>query len=121
MKYLKSFENTNSKPILGDWVYIEIDIDNFDWVKNSKKLIDFFSTNIGQVKKINPVNNRYLVEFFPKNDKEKKLLDVYSKENDYDEFVDPKYSYDFFSEEIEYFSSNKEDVERYIQAKKYNL
>lgn len=120
MKYIKKFENDKNEPSQYDWVCVKIDPSDFDWVKNIEKLVQFFSTNIGRVRKINYINDKYLVEFFPKNNEEIRILDRYSKDNGYDS-SDPKNSYDFFLEEIEFFSSNREDVEAFINSKKYNL
>ena len=102
MKYLKRFENVN-KPEVGDYV---IAVDN----SVSNKYIEFFKSNIGKINYINDWTN--VVDF--------------TVEYDHDEIIKANVNLDngcftFFLSEILARSKNKDDLELYMNAHKYNL
>jgi len=102
MKYLKTYEAIKDKPQIGDYALCkpESGIIVYDIIN---KLHNFIDNNIGKNYKNTFYNIRYnnipeeLKNFFYENTK-------YFHEND-----------------ILQFSSNKEELEAYIQSKKYNL
>jgi len=75
---------------------------------------DFIKDNIGQVLSY---SDNGLVIFVKFNNIPRNLIHLFRKiyKNEGDYYVD------FHTTEIEYFSKNKEDLEIYLDSKKYNL
>ena len=112
MKYLKTFENID-EPQVGDYVAAE---EKLSTTKEDLKINNFISNNVGYITDIeegrlyrdslgNKVNTIYIVKY----DKYPKGVSSY-----FDDLFFSKY-------EIKFWSKNKEDVEAYLNAKKYNL
>jgi hypothetical protein len=102
MKYLKTFEENENEPQVGDYVIVR---------ENRILLLDsFFSENVGRI-----VDDKYsrrypfLVQFENIPDD----LKI--------EFGDKNNSRQFSIDEIDHWSKNKEDLELMISANKYNL
>jgi hypothetical protein len=107
MKYIKTYEDINKEPQVGDYVICD---DYFD------KLTEFEANNIGQITSIDddvdngaPYNIKY--NNIPYN-----IRTWFFYNDDHNYGIRP-----MSIEEIIFFSSNKEEVERYLQANKYNL
>ena len=119
MKYLKLYEDLNDGPKLGDYVICTYE------KYNSEPLNKFLSENIGQV-----------VDF----DIDKRIsgkMDLYSMRKSYPEFIEYPIKYDtdsnikeffnssnfryFEKESVLFYSSDKEECEVYLSAKKYNI
>jgi len=104
MKYLKTFENIENVPQVGDWI-IAKDAFDIDIVN------DYLNNNIGLVYKKTYSNNDQYVKYFniPTEIKH------YFKDGDNNDtmFISKK--------EIFAFSSNKKELESILAAKKYNL
>ena len=115
MKHLEKFEN-NNEPKVGDWVICKVED-----VYNTG---DWFDNNLGQIISIErefvsstSVNLFYMVKCYPKSrtNKEiwKTLLQIsMGKGYDYIEIEE---------DEIVHFSDDKEKLESYLQAKKFNI
>lgn len=96
MKYLKTFESVN-EPQVGDYVSCE---------ENDEYFTSYFiSNNIGVI--IDVQDDLYFVKYnnIPKDIKE--YFDEYCR--------------DMLRDEIKFWSKSKEDVDKYIATKKYNL
>ena len=103
MKYLRTYEQNSenlSEPKVGDYVVCgSEDIDHIN------KKIKF---SIGKVKKIDSDIFTVIYDFF-----------IESHINDFNDLETNEL--DTYMDEIEYFSSKKEDCEVYLNSKKYNL
>jgi hypothetical protein len=97
---MKTFEQYNNEPKVGDYVICICKPDN-------TKLIKFLSNNIGQIDYITKNKDVYSVKF-----------ENMTKELKYD-FGQNKIG--FKRSEILHHSTNKEDLEILIQATKFNL
>ena len=112
IKNFKLFENNENKPQIGDYVVLNYK-DNYRFSPGFRRNIqyninDFLNGCIGKICLIieqNKVGVSY--EKIPNN-----LLDFFYKNN---------YYTIAYLEEIEKYSSSKEELELYLQAKKYNL
>ena len=105
MRYIKTYENIDDKPKLGD--YVICNGDRLSWCTNEIK--NFLSNNIGRIILINDRDVNYLVQY----DYIPKELDIY--------FYNSSNLRPINIDDIIKFSENKEDLEMYINAKKYNL
>jgi len=111
MKHIKTFENIK-EPQVGD--YVNCKEDNI-YTSNKESLYNFIYNNVGKIHIIRDKNvtyRRYVVYYDNVPDDIK------------DRFDDRKnglMSRNYNDEEILFFSENKQEVEAYIQAKKYNL
>ena len=98
MKHLKLFENYNNTPEEGDYV-----VANWDKFKDSYQ--NFLLHNIGEISHVYG-NGEYEVLYDPKS-----LPAEFNSDN---VFLFPE-------EQILYWSNNKNDCERYLATKKYNV
>ena len=106
MKYIKTYEDVNNEPQIGDYVLCK---QNEGFAK--KSINNIISKNIGKI--LSKFVDYYIVYydcFIPE-----KLKYFFSN------FNGPKYSRLIKKYEIEHFSSNKEDLEILLKLKKYNL
>lgn len=123
MKYIRTYEKLNiDLPKVGDYVYCYEDavpVDSED-LEDYNKFLSFLSNNIG---KCVDDSNDFLIQYY------NVPLDLsgyfefgirFAQFNGYilEKFINCRA---MCLEEIEYFSSNKEDCEVYLNAKKYNL
>jgi len=116
MTIIKSYESltNSSKPQLGDYVICkEREKGLYYSNKENDKLVTFLENNVGQiVKKEDDVwdnNLDYWVKFENVPEELKKTKDIV------------KNIRAFYKDEIVKFSSNKEELEAYLDATKYNL
>ena len=137
MKYLKTFENIKDSPKIGDYVIVNLD-NNYHQTYR-----DFFNNNIGQIIDIEP-NADYRNPFntMPLKLKYKRGVSKIAnsiaveyknmpKEIDWNYNIGYKIgdgkktilrkAATFHPDYIEHFSSNKGDLEQYIQTNKYNI
>jgi len=122
MKYIKLYENENkwnkvhgSLPEIDDYVILQTN----NIVTNSA-FINFLNTNIGQIFNIFPADNnktKYIVqyEYVPPEFESKFTIRNYKDDTT-----------EYFAENvtrnnIAYYSQNKEDIQMYVDAAKYNL
>ena len=127
MKYLKLFEAQKRLPEVGD--YVLLNPTKFPWNDKFKEFKKFIATTICQIVRIERVQSHsgenflgYKVYFeddipygfrgcfdddYKSNDKKRKYLLVFNDKN--------------YTDQIKYFSKNKEELELKIMAKKYNL
>jgi hypothetical protein len=134
VKYLKKFENLKSEPKIGDYALFKdsttISKQNIQY--NSKIKFDtFISENAGQiiglkyktdfkyiVKYKNPPLDTIEYAFIGKND----ILNLINDDIKIDfEYKGRTNITSFTTDELIYFSENKEEVELYAQLIKYNL
>ena len=108
MKYIKLYEELNDEPHIGDYVVCEC-INSF----SSEEVRDYLENNVGKICKIEDHVISYLVKY------ENTPFDLFIGINDnYKKDV----GYWWFDKlEIKIHSSNKEECEAYLNAKKYNL
>jgi len=105
MKYLKTYEDTQEKPQVGDYVlcknYIVGDIE------------DRIASEIGIIKNYESEYDSYTIKYDPKKPPSKDSIrrgtNLYY------------YRRDVKTYSIIMWAKNKEDIEAYIQSKKYNL
>ena len=115
MKYLKRFEDINiDEPKVGDYAVFFDDIGQIgsDVSGDFNEYLYFINNTIGEIIKIENIDAyKYHVKFenVPTN-----INKYFDKTFDY-------YYLRFHIEEILYWSKDKEELEKYIQAKKYNL
>lgn len=112
MKYLKSYENNlQNKPKVGDYVIVDFKSDIYS--TNFKNFID---NSIGLIWK-ETSNNYFFIKYFniPKD------LEKEFQYSDYLQSIKIGNSILIPSNDVKYFSKNKEDLYHYISAKKYNL
>jgi len=102
MKHLKTYENLSNEPNVGDYVYVNIDIDNY--VVNDEGGDDILKVNnkIGKIIKKSPSS-----EF---------LDSIYT----YVILID-KSEYTIYSDEIKEFGKSPKEIEIKMIANKYNL
>lgn len=110
MKYIKSYENIQEEPQVGDYIIMHT-------ITIEPNAFKFINNNIGQILTIEPGLSQ-----------NKKLLSI-AYDNvpaeitewfNWDSFI-MKYVKRFSDRFIVAFSKNKEDLEHIIDAKKYNL
>jgi hypothetical protein len=104
MKYLKTFENLNIVPEVGDYI-----IANSKYA--SSKLQKFFLTNIGEIINISMGEGNKLLYNTDYDPDMVESAGVILDDN----------SWFFITTEILHISKNKEDLESILQANKYNL
>ena len=111
MKYIRLYEELSNKPEVGDYVIC-------DESDGPTELHIFLSNNIGQLIKIDKDEDeiedadlylRFRVKY-EYRDISKKCLNYFSRSNRI-----------FFLSEIDFWSSNKEDCEAFLDASKYNI
>jgi len=111
IKTFEKFEKLEDFPRVGNYVFLETDFYN-------PKLQDFFTNHVGKIirisNRINPIQETIEVKY--ENSDVPDDLETYFRYNEIDGYVKG-----FNLDQIEFFSKNKEDVEAYIQSKKYNL
>ena len=110
MKYLKLFENIINKPQIGD--YVICDEEN----KNTK-LINFISSNIGQI--IDGPEPNTNLNVSPGFDIYYTIK--YNNYNNIDDLIKSGGLRNMYLIEILYSSPNFEDVEIYMNTKKFNI
>jgi hypothetical protein len=98
MKYIKSYENINSEPQIGDYA-IANSIYCFSKTQN------FFKNTIGKIVEIK--SELYKIEYDDDD-----IPDNISLDDN---------SFNFKKYEIIFFSSNKKDVDAFLYSNKYNL
>ena len=103
MKYIKKFESLD-EPKIGDYVACEEEL-------GINELCDFINNTVGKIFKIENSYYNYAVKFdnIPQN------LNEFFTDFGY------KDCRGFNSNEILFWSENKEDVEEYLMTKKYNI
>lgn len=121
MKYIKTYEQLDEEPQIGDYVIMT----SYEWLN------EFLHNNIGQIVFIGTQNqNDNINVIYPSNiiTDDSYFRKITKYEHDiYDKFSsiarnNKKVSLRIFERnEILYFSKNKEDLEAKIAAKKYNL
>lgn len=110
MKYIKLYENLNTLKV-GDYVIVK----QCDWM--TEEFYEFVNINIGKVVKLYH-NNGYekcTVEF------ETNLPSIPTWDTNFYPDGTNNFNYFFVIDDIEYWSKNREDLEVYINARKYNL
>ena len=113
MKYIKTYENVNSKYEIGDYVICKEKV-------CSKELKKFLANNIGQIVDINYTEEHpYVIKY-------EDIPEILSGR--FDEVVkkdDPDYTYKdrrvMKYQEIIYHSKNKKDLEPFILSNKFNI
>lgn len=120
MKYIKVFEDIKNIPKIGDYVICQDSLARYE-------VVEFISNNIGQI--IAPFHSIPFHPTTPKNPSEPQFVIQY-------ENIPEELKYSFYYEnnmkyysglrnmalnEIIKFSKNKEELEDYLVAKKYNL
>jgi len=110
MKYIKTYENLTDEPKAGDYVMCEESSETDSVIE----INDFIKNNIGVIRSISQFiyDVPYIIEYDNIPDS---LRGIYLGFPEYNN--NRRMSRD----EIIHFSSNKEDLEPYIQANKYNL
>jgi len=106
MKYLKTYENLN-KPEVGDWVYaIEDESVGDNIIEYIKTHIGILTTNEDDYHRYDYDSKRYWVSYsyYPDDDRPK-AIDLWW----------------FYKNQIKFWSKDKEEVEAYMVAQKYNL
>jgi len=120
MRYLKQYEELNDEPEIGDYIVaITLGLLDDPSVVNNvpERVIDiilFMHNNVGKLIKITAGENKYMVKY----DLPVELL------NKFDPEVDNINSLGIFNLKkvnILFWSSNKEEAEIFMKAKKYNL
>lgn len=125
MRYIKTYEQNNIKPQIGDYVVVKID-KYYEDAPDTYNLYNFINSNVGLV--VDKDKYRIFVEFenVPENIKKFFLprnvgtfgnsVIIYTKTVNYDDVC-------FFSsnDDVCFFSSNKKDCEVFLNSKKYNL
>ena len=110
MKHLKTFENIK-KPQVGDYVLCYEDAKDHN-------LKEFINNNIGKISIIRDkgsyIECNYTIEY-------ENIPSIISNRFTNFKKGDKKNERNMREEEIIFFSKNKEDVELYMQANKYNL
>jgi len=115
MKYIKTFETSNKRLNLGDYVICKEIPDMFD-KENYKDIIEFEKNNIGKYVKYIPDNGKFKYAIYYDDLPQKFKDKFFMKEGDID-----KYCRVMSRNEINYNSKNKEELEAIIAAKKFNI
>lgn len=125
MKYLKTYEELDNKPEIGDYVYVVYNRDN--WLFKDETF-EYAESNIGQIvdiikDRIKPYSRTFINIYQIKYDGLHKKLSpdncnfgvCYCPDDTSYYFIYAK------DKDIKDFSKNREDLEHYITSKKYNL
>jgi hypothetical protein len=109
MKYIKTYENMNKLPEIGDYVLMRVNLKEYSKKEDVNK---FINNSIGQVMKIYPENEEVRVKYYniPDNIKDWFLYDSFKK----------TYSRVFNTNRIVDIKT-KEDFDLYNNQNKYNL
>jgi hypothetical protein len=119
MKYLRKFEFYDlipNGPSIGDYIVAE----TFGLLTNktlSSRIIEgieFIHNNVGTLKNIVQNDNPYIVKYYFPNS----ILDKFKDDTDNIDTLD---ECNFKKENILFWSSSKEDSEKFLEGKKYNL
>jgi len=110
MKYLKTYENLEQEPQIGDWVVVRIDDNRRSDGDNDTPWTNMIEKSIGQVISTPDEDCDY----------------DYNNVKDYFKAWKIKYEWKqrhfiIFKREIVFFDKDKEKVEAYTQTQKYNL
>jgi len=107
MKHLKLFENDNTNIKVGDYLIGTLSDVEDDFMED---FADFLETNIGKVVDIKLYNNdknfMYIVEYDGMSEDFEEIFNNPTSVTDYD---------------VLFSSSNKDDLQVYIESGKYNL
>ena len=115
MKYIKTYETIEDELQIGDFVICKEKENSYTYSIYSQddyeKLQYFLENNIGLIKKkgkraTSQPYYKVFYDYLPDNIKQ---------------YFSPKNLRPIYKEEILYHSSNKEDIEQILNAKKYNL
>jgi len=120
MKYLKTYEDLDNNPEIGDYVICE----EADDINDILELADFEKNNIGRVVDYRTVDNTN-----PTFDSISTFFNIFVQYKNvpneiYDDFDYHKRIANcriFSKKEIKYCSKNKEDLEIILQANKFNI
>jgi hypothetical protein len=104
MKHLKTYENLNTLPKIGDYVVCK------DLSNPTKILGDFININIGKI-----TSKKSEDEFYIQYENVPPEIQEYFK---YSNIKNTRY---FLDNEILFWSKNKTDCEVYISSNKYNI
>jgi len=115
MKYIKTYENKNSEPKIGDYVIIKTN-------HKDPRLINFFKNSVGKILNIktekawgtNPLYETKFIDEIPEE-----LSNIWDSPFRNKNWKTATHWVGI--ENIVHFSKNKEDLEPYIISNKYNL
>ena len=107
MKHIKIYENIDNDPKIGDYVICNENLSYYD------ELVNFLSNNVGRIVLKNYTIVNVCFDYLVQYDYIPKELDIY--------FYNSSNLRPINIDDIIKFSENKEDLEMYINAKKYNL
>ncbi len=116
MKHLKSFERTETYKDINHGEYVILNIKHHYLFRsfrnsNSQKFLKYINCTIGKVLTVLNTNEIILTyDNIPNN-----VTQFFNYNNH------QKYHMTFNIDDVEFHSRNKDDVEEYLQAKKYNL
>jgi len=123
MKHLKTYENLQKQPQIGDYAIVDLK-------RIKDELEDFTDNNICQIKEIKERtlywHYDYQIEFDTVPEKYHYLFQRYLNDKNYSpqssaNHKNVKYRRWISENNILFFSDNIEDCQLYIQAKKYNM
>ena len=116
MKHIKTFEHLYKNPIfVGLADYVLIDFENK--LDKSHKLINFIERNIGQIIDIDGTKRVVWIKFDNMPD-----INIYKDDIKFRKYIRLNNdSITINKDWISYSSQNKEDIELYLNQKKYNL
>ena len=112
MKYLKAYESKKG-PQIGDYVVCK------DSLFEEDEMVNFFANNIGRYIKRNTPPYHYALSEFKYIIRYKNVPKDLRSQFEVD--IEDRFIRGMRRDEILFFSSNKEDCEIFINAKKYNL
>ena len=118
----KLFESITDKPQKGDWILIEFDDGENDWLKGYKKIKEFTSRNFAYI--INAesgMENKYKVKFFDLSEKDRKILNSFMIQQGYDNKLCDPNIIDLMEWDIKFWAKTKEELVIKINANKYNI
>jgi len=111
MKHIKAYEKYNKQNLeVGDYVIIKM------WGHSSSALTSFINNNIGQVAYLSSLK----IDVTLKYDNIPNVLRIHFT-NPGSLATDRRLSKTFHSNEIEYYSKDKKEMELMLKVKKYNL
>ena len=121
MKYLRLYEEVK-KPQVGDYVAVRDDTDEVNSFRGCKDTMygrdlfdSFLSNNVGQLIKMERTSFPYLITFDNLSNQSHEVISFFSTD------INMEFYRDFERCEILYFDNNRENVELWIQSKRYNL
>ena len=120
MKYIKKYEYVSELPKVGDYVII---ITEF----LPGKIKKFFDNNVGIITNIDKSHSPYDYKIFFENIPDEIINDdmlniwYYFPGGSHPELSNTDFSVELRINQIALWSDNKEEVEAYVEAKKYNL